>query len=139
MATCSSCRYGKTTYSRARAFRRAPRAKPRSAVPFWERRDAVSSLCLRQAEEASIHAQPIQLRHVVVADPVALLLGQPLRLLVEHSLAVGPGRIRVREVARPQQPAHIDEVLRLERHPVVLERRVDVLGEIFARQLLEWR
>src|SRR5215472_1625743 len=87
----------------------------------------------------SVHRKSVELRHIVVANPVSLFFGEVLGVLVKHLLRPRPGGIGVREIACPHQPAHIDEILGLERHPIVLERDGNVLREIFARHALEWR
>src|SRR5262245_3798091 len=81
--------------------------------------------------------EPVELGHVVVQDPAALLLRELLRLLADHLPRVRPGRVAVGEVAGPHQPARIAQVGGLEGHPVVLEGDVDVLGEVLARPLRE--
>ncbi len=58
-------------------------------------------------------------------------------LLGDHILAARPGRITVREVARPHELMRIELVGELEGRPVVLEGERDVLAEILRRQALQ--
>ena len=60
-------------------------------------------------------------------------------VLRQQLLGVGPGRIRVGVVVRPQQVVDVDADLRRERqeperHDVVLEREVHVVPEELGRQ-----
>ena len=66
-----------------------------------------------------------------------LLVAERRGVLGEHLLAPRPRRVGVREVVGPHQVVPVHVVGVLERGPVVLERHVDVLGEVLARQLRE--
>ena len=58
-------------------------------------------------------------------------------LFPDHVLAPRPGRVAVREIARPHQLPLAHQVRELERRVVVLEGERDVLAEIFRRQARE--
>src|SRR3954471_4482261 len=67
---------------------------------------------------------------VVVEDGGPLVVRQRPGVLGEQLLAPRPGRVGVREVVGPEQATPVHLVGLLERRPVVLERHVDVLGEV---------
>src|SRR6266511_5601439 len=67
-------------------------------------------------------------------DRPALLVRQGAGVVLEHLLRPRPRGITVREVVRPHEPVPVQQVCGLERDPVVLERHVNVLGEVLGRQ-----
>src|SRR5438874_710823 len=80
---------------------------------------------------------PVELRDVVAEDRAPLRRREVARVLGQHLLRPGPRGVAVREVVGPHEPSPVHHVDALERDPVVLERRVDALGEVLRRQLRE--
>src|SRR4051795_355133 len=112
---------------------------PSTTVPPRTKRSCSAIACLvssrRRGEGGGVEA--VELGHVPAEDGLALLVGQVARLLGDHVLAPRPRRVAVGEVVGPHEPAPVHGVGEAERGPVVLERRVDVLGEVLARQLAQ--
>src|SRR5208283_6105692 len=77
----------------------------------------------------------VELRDVVVQEPILLLLSESGGMLLQQLLRIWPGRVPMREVIGPHQALRIAHVLHLEGDPVVLESRVDLLAKILARHL----
>src|SRR5215468_8981995 len=111
--------------------------EPSTTRPFSITRSCVIGVLLgreRARRSWSRSLEAVELGHVVVEHEVALLVRQVRGVLRQHGLRVRPRRVAVREVVRPHQPPDVAEVLHLEGHPVVLERGVDMLAEVLARQ-----
>jgi hypothetical protein len=58
-------------------------------------------------------------------------------VLCQQILALEPAGVRMREVVRPEQSLVVQHVQALQRHPVPLERQVDVFHEVLARLALD--
>src|SRR3546814_5691516 len=71
---------------------------------------------------------------VVAQDRLRLLVAQLGGVLVEQLLGPRADGVAVREVVCPHQPLPVHRIGEAERGPVVLERDVDVVGEVPARQ-----
>ena len=76
-----------------------------------------------------------QPRRVVAEDRLVLLLGEVRRLLGDQLARLRPRRVGVGEVAGPQQVLVREQVQRVVRGQVVLERGVHVVADVLARQL----
>src|SRR5690606_8006715 len=79
----------------------------------------------------------VQLGDVVAEYGPGLLVGHAGGVLVEQLLGPRPRRVAVGEVVGPHQPLPVHRVGEAEGGPVILERDVDVVGEVLARQALQ--
>ena len=73
----------------------------------------------------------VEVADVVPQDASLVVIGQVSGVLGQHLLGPWPGRVRMGKVIGPQESLDVHEVTDLERHPVILERDVDVFVEVF--------
>src|SRR5882724_1257984 len=80
---------------------------------------------------------PVELGDVLAEDRAPLLRGERAGVLGQQLLRPRPGRVAVREVVRPHEPPPVHHADAAEGDPVVLEGRIDALGEVLRGQLRE--
>src|SRR5207244_7217793 len=115
-------------------------SKPRSSSRRAVRADRRGSGTARTPNSISAERRevdPVELGDVLAEDRAPLLRGERARVLGEQLLRPGPGRVAVGEVVRPHEPPPVHHADAAEGDPVVLEGRVDALGEVLRGQLRE--